>query len=72
MTCKTCIHYENGFDGKPGMCNKLLVADTYSSYDNLQVDGIGYSDDAWTKELAQIFVGKDFGCIHHRPEGSIH
>lgn len=71
-TCKTCIHYERGFDGKPGTCGKLTVADMYSSYDYLLTDGIGYSDDNWTEELAQIFVGEDFGCIHYAAHPSIH
>lgn len=63
--CKTCKFYEPGFDGKPGICKKLVVADTWQSYDNLLSDGVGCSDELYDDEISVLYVGEDFGCIHY-------
>lgn len=65
MNCKTCKHYEKGDDGKPGTCNKLVVADIWNGFQNLQNDGIGYSDEQHETESSVLYVGENFGCIHH-------
>lgn len=65
-TCGNCIFREAGFDGKPSTCNnpKMEVANIWDGFKHLKDDGIGYSDEQWSEELAQIYVGDNFGCIH--------
>jgi hypothetical protein len=66
MSCKTCVHYEKGFDGKPGTCNKLIVADIWNGFDNLENDGVGYSDERYEKEVSVLYVGEYFECKHFK------
>jgi len=61
--CKDCKHYEKGFDGKPGICLFLKVADVWNGYDKLKEDGVGYSDETYEDETSVLFVGELFGCI---------
>ena len=63
MYCKDCKFYEAGYDGKPGICQKLRVANTWESYKNLPKDGVGYSDKEWSEEFADLYVGEEFGCV---------
>ena len=64
MNCKDCKYYEKGFDGKPGICTKLVVADIWHGYEFLLIDGIGYSDEQYDNEFSILYVGENFGCIH--------
>lgn len=43
---------------------KMKVANVYENYKSIKTDGIGYSDPAYSDELAELYVGEDFGCIH--------
>ena len=47
------------------ICSRLKVADVYSDYKNIEIDGVGYSDSSYSKELAELYVGENFGCIKY-------
>ena len=64
MKCKNCKGYEEGFDGKPGVCKLNQVADIWNGFDKLSLNGVGYIDENFDKELSVLFVGEDFGCIN--------
>lgn len=68
MSCNNCTHYEKGFDGKPGICLKLVVADIWNGFDNLINDGVGYSDENYEKEVSVLYVGEDFECKHFKQQ----
>ena len=71
-TCKTCFFFTAppGSEERWKICSnpKMKVADVYQSVDNLPKDGVGYSDVQHSDELAELYVGEDFGCIHHTPK----
>lgn len=65
MNCKDCISYELQGDGKPAICTKLIVGDIWQGFDRLKIDGVGYSDEVWEKDSANLWVGENFGCKHY-------
>jgi len=62
--CKDCKFYEKGFDGKPGVCQRLTIADIWNGFDSLESDGVGYSDANYETECSVLYVGENFGCLH--------
>ena len=65
MTCGKCKYYTapDGSEGRWMICSRLKVADVYKDYNSIEIDGVGYSDPSFENELAELYVGKDFGCI---------
>lgn len=68
MNCKDCKYYfaEVGSESRWMVCNnpKMQVADAYADYKSVPNDGVGYSDSSYEKDLAKLYVGENFGCIH--------
>lgn len=73
--CKNCRFYyaATGSEGRWMNCNnpKMLVANAYENYENVPSDGIGYSDPSYEEELAELYVGPEFGCIHFKIKSRI-
>lgn len=67
-TCENCKFYyaEVGSEGRWMICNNpiMKVADAYSDYKLVTDNGIGYSDSQYDSSLANLYVGKNFGCIN--------
>lgn len=55
-----------GSEGRWMNCSnpKMTVANAYNDYKKVPIDGIGYSDEQWELETAELYVGPEFGCIH--------
>jgi hypothetical protein len=67
MNCGTCKYYTapDGSEGRWMVCSQLKVADVFNDYKTLPKDGVGYSDASYSSELAELYVGENFGCIKY-------